>query len=477
MTELDLSKRYVYWFNEIAAIPHGSGNEKALSDRIVRFAAENGLSWKQDAVSNVIVEKPASAGCEDAEPVILQAHIDMVNEKTMDSTHDFDHDPLQLYTEDGWLYARDTTLGADDGKGAAYMLAILEDRSLVHPPLQCIFTVMEEVGLDGAKELKKEDIHASRMISLDGGGEHVTETSSSAACRQTVTRRTESVPCTGTVHALTIRGLCGGHSAGVIHLGRGNAILLAARMLYEADRRGAGIRICSWEGGSKNNAVPSYTRAVFCCGDEEVLRKSMAESEENIRDEYHVTEPGMEILLEQAEADVSCSRADTEALLRFLTVVPDGFMRQNPEIPGLTSLSSNTGVIHTFPDRIELDLLSRADRDSALDYLIGRIAVSAEVCGLVHESGDRDPAWFYTPESKMREVYAEVLRRHGMELVCEATHGGLECGVFKGLNPQMDIITFGAVSEKEHAVGERLNLASFDRAYGLLLEILAALAE
>ena len=172
METLDLSKRYVYWFTEIAKIPHGSCNEKALSDRIVQFAKDNNLSWKQDEIWNVIIEKPATEGCENAEPMILQAHIDMVNEKTMDSTHDFEKDPLDLYVEDGWLYAKDTTLGADDGKGAAYMLALLEDETAVHPALECIFTVQEEIGLDGAKALHKEDIHASRMISLDGGGEH-----------------------------------------------------------------------------------------------------------------------------------------------------------------------------------------------------------------------------------------------------------------------------------------------------------------
>lgn len=471
METLDLSKRYVYWFTEIAKIPHGSCNEKALSDRIVQFAKDNNLSWKQDDVWNVIIEKPASAGCENAEPVILQAHIDMVNEKTMDSTHDFEKDPLDLYVEDGWLYARDTTLGADDGKGAAYMLALLEDETAVHPMLQCIFTVQEEIGLDGAKVLHKEDIHASRMISLDGGGEHVTATGSSAACRQVVSRQFVKEENTDPVMTLIIRGLAGGHSASAINKERGNAILFAARILREAEE--AGVTLVSWNGGSKNNAIPSYTKVVFACRDKELMKKNFEETVQHIKDEYPVSEPDFEAVLEEGEALEKMSASDTEAVLNFLTVVPNGFMKKNLQI-NATALSSNVGVITTEDDVLSIDILSRADRDSALDYVIDRVATTAKLCNMKYECGSRDPAWFYTPVSKMREIYAKVLAKHGEELVCQATHGGLECGVFKGLNPDMDIITFGAISEKEHAVGERLNLASYDKAYDLLKEILEA---
>ena len=472
MEMLDLSKRYVYWFTEIAKIPHGSCNEKALSDRIVQFAKDNNLSWKQDDVWNVIIEKPATKGCENAEPIILQAHIDMVNEKTMDSCHDFEKDPLDLYVEDGWLYAKDTTLGADDGKGAAYMLALLEDETAVHPALECIFTVQEEIGLDGAKVLHKEDIHASRMISLDGGGEHVTATGSSAACRQVVTRRFQKEKNNDPVMTLIIRGLAGGHSASAINKERGNAILFAARILKEAE--GAGVSLVYWEGGSKNNAIPSYTKVVFACKDKEAMQKHFAETVKHIKEEYPVSEPDFEAVLEDSSADEKMSAADTEAILDFLLVVPNGFMKRNLEIEGLTALSSNVGVMHTEGDAVSIDILSRGDRDSALDHVIDRISIAAKLCGMQYECGSRDPAWFYTPVSKMREIYAGVLAKHGEELVCQATHGGLECGVFKGLNPDMDIITFGAISEKEHAVGERLNLASYDKSYDLLKEILEA---
>ena len=161
--DFDLNKRHCYFFNEIAKIPHGSFNEKAISDYLVAFAKENGLTYKQDDKFNVIIDKPASPGYEDREPVILQAHIDMVCEKNNDVEHDFTKDPLDLYVEDGWLKARGTTLGADDGYGVSYMMAILENMDLKHPPLSCLFTSMEEVGLLGAANLKAEDLHGKRL--------------------------------------------------------------------------------------------------------------------------------------------------------------------------------------------------------------------------------------------------------------------------------------------------------------------------
>ena len=189
MMDFDLNKRHCYYFNEISKIPRGSRNEKAISDYLVSFAKEQGLWYKQDDVYNVIIDKPASEGYENSAPIILQAHIDMVCEKNKDVEHDFEKDPLDLYVEDGWLKARGTTLGADDGYGVSYMLAILEDKSLKHPPLSCIFTSMEEIGLLGAANLKAEDLHGKKLINLDGGGEIRTTVSSAGGATGIIRRR------------------------------------------------------------------------------------------------------------------------------------------------------------------------------------------------------------------------------------------------------------------------------------------------
>lgn len=232
--EFDLSKRHCYYFNEITKIPHGSRNEKALSDYIVSFAKAHGYACRQDEVFNVLVDKPASPGYENCAPVILQAHIDMVNEKNKDSGHDFDKDPLDLYVdEEGWLHARGTTLGADDGSGAAYMLAILDDPDLKHPPIQCIFTTMEEIGLIGASSLKAEDFHGKKLINLDSGGEVETTVSSAGGARAQIICRLQKEANDLPAYTFGIRGLLGGHSGGLIHLERGNSNILAARILKE----------------------------------------------------------------------------------------------------------------------------------------------------------------------------------------------------------------------------------------------------
>lgn len=472
MASFDLTKRINYWFNEISKIPHGSKNEKALSDMIVSFAKEHQLSYRQDAYWNVIIEKKASEGCEDAKAMILQAHIDMVNEKTMDSKHNFETDPLQLYVEDGWLKAKDTTLGADDGKGAAYMLAILEDDSLVHPFLQCFFTVQEEIGLVGAKKLHKEDIKADRFISLDGGGETMTCTASAAACRQLAIRDYQREANTDQGFTLIIRDLMGGHSAGVIHKERGNAILFAARILYEADFNGAGICVDTFEGGSKNNAVPSYAKVTFTASFKEKFKECYEKTVAALYDEFKVTEPNMKFELSETNLETHIRKEDTDALLTFLMIAPNGFMRKSQEIEGLTALSSNIGVIHTLEDSITVDILTRADRDSALFHAVDKVGLSCKVCSLRHQLGEIDPAWFYTPDSEMRNIYSDVLKRRGQSMTAMAVHGGLECGVFKGLNPNLDIITFGAISTGEHSVEEQLDLASYERSYEILCEIL-----
>ncbi|HAE17393.1 MAG TPA: aminoacyl-histidine dipeptidase, partial [Erysipelotrichaceae bacterium] len=214
--EFDLNKRHCYWFDALAQIPRGSGNEKAASDFIVQFAKDHGLTYKQDHVWNVIVDKPASPGNEDAQPLIMQAHLDVVCEKNKDVEHDFTKDPLDLYVdEEGWLHARGTTLGCDDGFGVSYMLAVLEDETLPHPPLSCMFTTMEEIGLLGARELKKEDIHGKRLINLDSGGETKTSVSSAGGCTAVITRTLECEDNADPTYMLGVRGLLGGHSGGL----------------------------------------------------------------------------------------------------------------------------------------------------------------------------------------------------------------------------------------------------------------------
>ena len=469
--EFDLTKRHCYYFNEIAKIPHGSYNEKALSDHLVDFAKDHGLEHIQDPMGNVVIYKEGTGKDKDHEPLILQAHMDMVAEKNKDSAHDFLKDPLELYVEDGFLKAKGTTLGADDGTGVAYMLAILDDDSLVHPPLECCFTVQEEVGLLGSQVLKAEYFKGKRMISLDGGGEVKTGISAAGGCIFTADRPYTKEPVDGSGYILKIRGLSGGHSGGEIHKEKGNANTLAVRMLEElADKT---LRLVSIDGGLKDNAIPRECDVVFTSTLSEIeLKGSLDKSAKAITEELEYSDPGFFYELEKTEVEMTMSKADTEAILDFIYLAPNGFRHRSIAIEGLTLTSLNMGVIKTDETRLEITISIRSALESGIDNLVNILKKLALTFGLTYSTSARYPGWNYVKESKMREIFREVLKKTtGQDLIEEAAHGGNECGVFNGLLGGVDIITMGPKTYDIHTPKERLDLASFDRAYTLLTKV------
>lgn len=473
--QFDLSKRYCYYFNEICKIPHGSRNEKAISDFIVNFAKEHHLEYKQDDVYNVIIEKKASAGYEDSEPIILQAHIDMVNEKNKTSNHDFDKDPLDLYVdENGWLHAKGTTLGADDGKGVAYMLAILEDDSLSHPALQCFFTSMEEIGLLGAVNLKAEDVKANKMINLDGGGEFVTTTSSAGGANVFVTKEVHFEANTDATYRLEVRGLLGGHSGTLIHTEKGNANIIGARVLKELEIAGDDVTLVSFNGGLKDNAIPREADVVFTSTTPfETLQKDASKSIAGIAKELEFSDAGFNAQLVQVEtSDKKFAKEDSENCLNYAFLTPNGFQHKSMAIEGLTQSSTNLGVITTDDHSVLFDHLIRSSIDASTFDLLHKMETLAKLFGMTVEANTNIKAWSFEANSPMRELYRKILKDRGLELKEVAIHGGLETGVFKGLNPKLDIITMGAISEGAHTPDEKLDLASFDRTYTILCEFL-----
>ena len=472
--EFDLSKKYNYYFKQISDIPRGSRNEKAVSDYVVEFAKEHGYDYIQDEVYNVIINKPAAPGYENSEPIILQAHMDMVCEKNKDVEHDFEKDPLDLYVdEDGWLKARGTTLGADDGQGVAYMLAILDDRDLPHPALQCTFTVMEEIGLYGAIALKKEYFHSKRLINLDAGGENCTCVTSSGGARAVMSRKLSFVANQDPVYALQIRGLKGGHSAGKIHLERGNAIILAVRAVYALAKEFKDLKLIDLDGGMKFNAIPREADITFATKADK--RNVLAKAEEIFaifKKELEFSDEGFKGDVVDKTGDQALSIEESRQILEFLNVIPNGLMHRSMAIEGLSVASLNAGVIYVKDGVLYVDDLIRSAMASHGDEIIGKLKILCDRFGFVFELSDRYYGWNYEADSPMREILREVLKEKGIEMEEKATHGGLECGVFKGLIPDLDIITYGPISEGAHTPEEKLDLASFDRAYENLLEVL-----
>lgn len=476
MHVLDWSIPYHRHFEEMTRIPHGSYHEKAYSDYLVSFAKKLGLRWKQYEAGSVIIYKPASPGYEGHPPVILQAHIDMVCEKTPESTHDFDKDPLELYIEDGYVRAKDTTLGADDGAGVAYILAILEDEQLPHPPLECIFTVQEEVTSVGVEVLDPADVTARRMIGLDDGGGTTTFVSSAGGVSVELERLLSREKADKPGYCLQVSGLSGGHSGPCISEEKGNAIKLAVRVLCHL-YTDLGIRLASLQGGSAANVIPSDCTAVFTCdAPQEELEKIVAEQLDAIRGELEFSDPEVAITLVPCQAGEVLPAGETWEVLAFLRLLPNGFRHKSMTIEGLTVASENLGVIRTENGRLCTESHLRGALESYLDELIIECRVLSERYGFRMREEDRYPAWAFDAGSPIRklmmDVYTEIT---GREIRPIAVHGGLECGYIKGKFPDMDIVTVGPTTLHMHTTEEALDLKSFDEIYQVVTTMLARL--
>lgn len=464
------------YFEALCAVPHGSYNESAVADLLTRFADERGLWHFRDDMNNVVIRKPASAGFEGHAPVMLQAHTDMVCEKNAGVAHDFTKDPLSLYVEDGWLKARGTTLGGDDGYGVAWMMALLDDGALAHPPLECVFTVQEEVGLCGALHLDPSVLTARRMINLDGSGETTTDVSSSGGMRvQAVLRGAQEetdLPC----YRLFLTGLKGGHSGGLIHKGLGNANRIMFRLLDHLLHEGFSPRLASLQGGLKENAIPRECEAVFASPDDpERLRHAVDAMRAAVAAELGAADPNLTVTLEPAAKRPALDERSSRNVIRLGFLLPNGLKAMSPEIPDLPVVSLNMGRL-TLEDGVASYLFSvRSPMDTARRELFLRIQETAELFGGSAEISNDYPGWSYEKDSPVREALRAVLARHGKELKEIATHGGLETGVIKGKIPEMDIVTFGPLCEDLHTPGEKLHVASFERCYGMLCELLADL--
>ena len=475
MVEFDLSKPYCYYFNEICKIPHGSYNEKALSDYFVEFAKKHNLKYVQDESYNVVMYKDASAGYENAAPLMLQAHMDMVCEKNKSSDHDFEKDPLQLeIIDDEWLSAKGTTLGADDGTGCAYMLAILADDSLAHPALECCFTVSEEVGLVGAQHLDLSLFKSRRMVSLDGGGEKVSSTSSSGGAEVHSILKTVYVENEDSTYALNVTGLLGGHSGGEIHNEKGNSIKTAVRVLREMQLAGVKLNVVSIEGGLKRNAIPRECEVVFTSSaDKKAIEELVTKAFKQAKAELEFSDAGVKIEVSETErASKKMDDLTTKNLINYIFLVPNGFRHKSLALDGMTVASLNLGVINTLENEIVMRTLIRSALASHTDHMLNMMYTLAETFGVEVVVENRYSGWNYKAESALRGTLNDVLMRiKGEPLIARATHGGLECGIFASIGEDMDIVTYGPIAEAIHTPDERLNLPSFDRSYEILCEL------
>ena len=439
-------EKVFYYFEKLCSVPHGSGNTKQISDLCVGFAKELGLKYRQEACNNVIIWKNGSCGYENAAPIILQGHIDMVCAKTEDCTKDMTRDGLDIRTDGEWVWADKTSLGGDNGIAVAMILAILSDETLPHPPIEAVFTVDEEVGMDGAFALDCSDLKGKKLLNLDSEEEGVFTVSCAGGVRLDCALELKQERADGmTGYRVTISGLKGGHSGMNINQGRGNANCLMARTLYSAMERCPSLRVHELTGGEFDN--------VICLRNDALVALSAADA------------PAFEEFIKEFDATLKNEYA--------VLALPQGVQEMSADFPGLVQTSLNLGVMRTDEHGVKCSFSVRSCIASQKDMLIQRVKAIVEFGGGTVGERSNYPGWQYDRDSALRKEIEAVYRDlTGHDGKIEATHGGLECGLFIEKIPGLDALSMGPELHDVHSVEERLNVASTARVYALVCEVL-----
>lgn len=466
-------------FATLCAVPRASKQEAALRDRLLRWATGRGLNATVDAAGNLIIRKPATAGREHAPVVVLQAHLDMVCQKNADSAHDFSRDPIVPVLRDGWLVTEKTTLGADNGIGVALILAVLEDQTLEHGPLEALLTVDEEAGMGGARGLAPGVLQGRLMLNLDtedwgefylgcAGGLDVNVARACAA---------ELVPAGLVAHRISLSGLRGGHSGVDIHEERGNAIKLLVRALRELEGE-VPFRLAKLTGGTARNALPREASAMVLvpAAAANCLSNTVSALAEKLKAELRGVDECLTIEVAAATADAVMPAAEQAVWLASLHAAPHGVHRMSRQVPGVVETSNNLGMVDLHPNGGACNFMVRSLLESGSLGLADEIASLWALSGTAVEKEGYYPGWAPNPDSALLKVCQAVFRRDfGAESQVKVVHAGLECGIIGAKYPGMDTVSFGPTIRGAHAPGERVEIASVDKCWRLLTAILAEL--
>ena len=464
------------YFEEISAIPRASYHEEKIAEYLCDFARTRGLEYYRDEANNVLINAPATKGRESEPALLLQGHTDMVCEKNDGVIHDFDTEGIDLYEEDGWIKARGTTLGADNGVAVAIMLYVLDGGVSSHPDIQCLFTSAEEVGLNGVKAFDCSKIFARRMINMDGADDAVIIAGCSGGQRSSVTFdvKTEKIE-TKYLARLCLRGLYGGHSGEDIDKGRANANALMARALYRL-LTDFDVRIIEIHGGSKDNAIPRECKALLALDDMCAVREAVSVIEATLKDGLSRDDAGFSLTLEEVENDGSVcalTREDAYRVLTLMHVIKSGVLEMSNDIKGLVEWSRNLGVVECTASGAELTFSTRSSFESRIDAVSDELDNLARTLGAKTRHYNRYPGWSYAPTSNVRDEYVRTYEElFGKKPVIETIHAGLECGFISEAVPDMDIICCGAEVLDLHSPDERLNKASFERLFTVIKKVI-----
>lgn len=480
MTNINVNK-VIEFFKAINQIPRTSGHEEAISNWLLAFAKERGLTASQDQAWNVIIQKAPSPGCENKPALILQGHIDMVGEKAPNSKHDFLRDPIECIIDGDWMHANQTTLGADNAIGVAMALAVLDSPDLAHGPLTALFTTNEEVGMDGALALKAGQVNGQYLLNIDTEVEGEFIVSCAGGSRVDF-----EIPALKERHGLafnkaltlSVDGLLGGHSGMEIHKQRANANVILARMLTKLRQQYA-IQIASFQGGTKHNAIPRQSQATILIReeDQDAIQNLVAYYAKALAHEFSHQDPDLAINLAEVDMPTYVFIGDTvDALLSFLILAPHGVHAMAKAFPNLVETSDNIAIVEEKKHSIHILVSIRSSNKTSLEFMEDKFLTLGRLLGIKASLAGSYPAWEYDAGSSLEEQATSLYKKlTGTEPTVTAVHAGLECGILKGILPNTQMISFGPTITGAHTPQERVNLPSVERIYTYLVELIKEL--
>lgn len=464
------------YFEEICAIPHGSRNTKAISDYLVSFAKAHGLRYRQDESNNVVIFAPGTCGLKDHESVILQGHMDMVCEKDAGCPLDMAVDGLDVTHDGCCIFAKGTTLGGDDGIAVAYALAILDDNTIAHPPLEVIVTVDEEIGMLGAAAMDLADVKGRTMLNLDSEDEGIFTVSCAGGATCTVSLNAERKAVYGPCVRLSVEGLRGGHSGAEIHKNRANANKVMGDFLGRIQKL-MPLCLTSFSGGSKDNAIPRACQAtVVAMGiGLERINDIAAQLQQEVRETYDEPEALVQAFDVDALGGNALTTAATADVISLLCAAPNGVQAYCPDMPELVQTSLNLGIAK-LGDRFTATFSVRSSVNAEKEGLITKLKELADFYNGTYSQSGTYPAWEFKKDSRLRDVMVPIYTRmFGKEPKVLAIHAGLECGLLGDKLPGLDCVSIGPQMHDIHTSREKLEIASTKRTWDFLLEVLKAL--
>lgn len=479
MSEIANLQPQAIWknFDLLTQVPRPSGHLEKVQQFLLDWAAQKGVEAFKDEAGNIIMRKPASAGMEDRKIVTLQGHMDMVPQKTKESTHNFETDPIETYIDGDWVKAKGTTLGADDGMAVATIMAVMEDPTLKHGPIEGFITADEETTMYGVNHMKADVIEGEILLNLDDETEGEMIIGSAGGVNMTATLEYKPLEPDATDAAvkITLHKLFGGHSGLEINEGRCNANKAMARIVQDAI---ANFEAClaSWQGGNMRNAIPASAEVVLTLPKEnvEALKEAIDEWRQTLREEYAPVETTMELDVEDAPLPKYIVPAEIQDnLVDALCAVHNGVLRMIPYDKQIVETSSNLAIVEIAEGKVRFLILIRSSRDSMRECCVETLESAFSMAGMKVETDGDYPAWQPNPQSEivelMKGIYKELFQQDNLVTV---VHAGLECGVIGALRPHMDMVSFGPTLRSPHTPNERCNIPSVARYWTFVKTIL-----